>query len=54
MAVIERGRQLMTLVNIFTVKPDKQAELAELLVRATRFEPIVCEVVDSITTTKAT
>ncbi len=40
----------MTLVNIFTVKPDKQAEL---LVRATRFEPIVCEVVDSITTTKA-
>ena len=35
MAVIEKGRRLMTLVNIFTVKPDKQAGLAELLVRAT-------------------
>lgn len=110
MAVIEKGRRLMTLVNVFTVKPDKQAELADLLVRATdetmrhlpgvvsasihrsvdgtrvinyaqwrsqadfavlkdnpkarphrqaaaalaSFEPIVCEVVDSITTTKTT
>ena len=108
MAVTEKGRRLMTLVNVFTVKPDKQAELADLLVRATdetmrhlpgfisasihrsvdgtrvinyaqwrsqadfaalkdnpkarphmqaavlaSFEPIVCEVVDSITTTKA-
>ena len=35
MATIEQGRTLMTLVNVFTVKPDKQAELAELLVRAT-------------------
>jgi quinol monooxygenase YgiN len=35
MAIIERGRKLMTLVNIFTVSPDKQIELAELLVRAT-------------------
>ena len=35
MATIEKGRQLMTLVNVFTVSPDKQAELANLLVRAT-------------------
>ena len=35
MATIEKGRQLMTLVNVFTVSPDKQAELASLLVRAT-------------------
>ncbi len=107
MAVIEKDRRLMTLVNIFTVTLDKQAELAALLVRATEetmrhlpgfisasihrsldgtkvinyaqwrsqadfaalkdnprarphmqaaaalasFEPIVCEVVDSITST---
>jgi quinol monooxygenase YgiN len=35
MATIEKGRQLMTLVNVFTVSPDKQAELAELLIHAT-------------------
>ncbi|MBA3656076.1 MAG: antibiotic biosynthesis monooxygenase [Gemmatimonadaceae bacterium] len=35
MAIIEKGRELMTLVNVFTVSPDKQAELAELLVAAT-------------------
>ena len=35
MATIEKGRPLMTLVNVFTVSPDKQAELADLLVRAT-------------------
>jgi quinol monooxygenase YgiN len=35
MATIEKGRKLMTLVNVFTVSPDKQAELAELLVKAT-------------------
>ena len=108
MATIEKNRKLMTLVNIFTVSPDKQTELADLLVRATdetmrhlpgfisasihksvdgakvinyaqwrsqadfaalkdnpqarphmqaaaalaSFEPIVCEVVDSITTDK--
>ena len=108
MATIEKGRKLMTLVNVFTVSPDKQNELADLLVRATektmrhlpgfisasihrsldgtkvinyaqwrsqadfaamqknpeagphmqaaaalaRFEPIVCEVVDSIGTAK--
>jgi quinol monooxygenase YgiN len=106
MATIEKGRKLMTLVNVFTVSPDKQSELADLLVRSTEetmrhlpgfvsasihrsldgarvvnyaqwrsqtdfaamkdnpaarphmqaaaalasFEPIVCEVVDSITT----
>lgn len=35
MATIEKNRKLMTLVNVFTVSPDKQAELAALLVRAT-------------------
>jgi quinol monooxygenase YgiN len=106
MATIEKSRRLMTLVNVFTVSPGKQTELADLLVQATEetmrhlpgfisasihrsvdgtkvinyaqwrsqadfdalksnpkaqthmqaaaalasFEPIVCEVVDSITT----
>jgi quinol monooxygenase YgiN len=35
MATIEKGRSLMTLVNVFTVSPDKQKELADLLIRAT-------------------
>ena len=35
MATIEKGRTLMTLVNVFIVKPDKQAELVEVLVQAT-------------------
>jgi quinol monooxygenase YgiN len=35
MATIDKGHRLMTLVNVFTVRPDKQSELAELLVRAT-------------------
>ena len=35
MATIEKDRKLMTLVNVFTVSPDKQTELAELLVGAT-------------------
>ena len=35
MATIAKDRNLMTLVNVFTVGPDKQNELAELLVRAT-------------------
>jgi quinol monooxygenase YgiN len=35
MATIEKGRKLMTLVNVLTVSPDKQKELADLLVRAT-------------------
>lgn len=35
MATIEKGRKLMTLVNVFTVSPDKQPELADVLARAT-------------------
>ena len=35
MATIEKDKKVMTLVNVFTVKPEKQAELADLLVRAT-------------------
>jgi heme-degrading monooxygenase HmoA len=35
MATIDTGRELMTLINVFTVAPDKQSELADLLVRAT-------------------
>jgi quinol monooxygenase YgiN len=35
MASIERGRKLMTLVNVFTVTPDKQQQLVDLLVEAT-------------------
>jgi quinol monooxygenase YgiN len=35
MATIGKDRKLMTLVNVFTVSPDKQTELADLLVRAT-------------------
>ena len=31
MATIDTGRKLMTLVNVFTVSPDKQNELADLL-----------------------
>lgn len=34
MATIEKGRKPMTLVNIFTVSPAQQIELADLLVRA--------------------
>lgn len=35
MATIEKGTRLLTLVNVFTVSPDKQGQLADLLVRAT-------------------
>jgi len=35
MATISQDRKLMTLVNVFTVSPEKQNELAELLLRAT-------------------
>lgn len=35
MATIEKGRKLVTLVNVFTVSPKKQAALVDLLVRAT-------------------
>ena len=36
MATIDKDRKLMTLVNVFTVSPEKQAELATLLVQATQ------------------
>jgi len=35
MATIEKERKIMTLVNVFTVSPEKQAELAELLINST-------------------
>ena len=35
MATINKEQKLMTLVNVFTVSPDKQGALADLLVRAT-------------------
>jgi quinol monooxygenase YgiN len=35
MATIDKNRKLMTLVNVFTVSPAQQAELADLLVTAT-------------------
>ena len=35
MATIDTDRKLVTLVNVFTVSPEKQGELEELLVRAT-------------------
>jgi len=35
MATIESGTPVMTLVNIFTVAPEQQAKLADLLIRAT-------------------
>ena len=35
MATIDKDRKLMTLVNVFTVSPEKQTELADLLVSAT-------------------
>ena len=35
MVTIDTDRKLMTLVNVFTVDPEKQEELAGLLVRAT-------------------
>ena len=51
MATIEKGRKLMTLVNVFTVSPDKQPHMQAAAALA-KFEPIVCEVVDSIGTAK--
>jgi quinol monooxygenase YgiN len=35
MVTIDADRKLVTLVNVFTVHPGKQAELAALLIRAT-------------------
>ena len=34
MATIEKDKDVMTLVNVFTVKPEKQAELADSCVRS--------------------
>jgi heme-degrading monooxygenase HmoA len=36
MATIDAQQDLMTLVNVFTVTPDKQQKLVDLLVRATQ------------------
>jgi quinol monooxygenase YgiN len=35
MATIEAGRKLLTLINVFTVSPDKQQQLVQMLVDAT-------------------
>ena len=35
MATIAMGRQVFTLVNVFTVKPENQQQLAQLLIDAT-------------------
>lgn len=34
-AIIDPSRKLLTLINVFTVEPEKQAELATLLIDAT-------------------
>lgn len=35
MATIEKGRNLLTLINVFTVDPTKQQKLVDVLVEAT-------------------
>lgn len=35
MSVIVKGNQLLTLINVFTVEPDKQQELVTVLIEAT-------------------
>ena len=35
MATIEKGNRVLTLINVFTVAPEKQAALVELLIEAT-------------------
>lgn len=35
MATIEEGQNVLTLVNVFTVKPENQQKLVELLIEAT-------------------
>jgi hypothetical protein len=47
MATIEKGRKLMTLKDNPKARPHMQAAAA-----LASFEPIVCEVVDSITADK--
>ena len=35
MATIEKGRDLLTLINVFTVEPENQQKLVDLLIEAT-------------------
>jgi antibiotic biosynthesis monooxygenase (ABM) superfamily enzyme len=35
MATIQKGRNVLTLVNVFTVKPENQQKLVDLLTEAT-------------------
>jgi quinol monooxygenase YgiN len=35
MSTIEKGSSVLTLINVFTVEPDKQPELVALLIEAT-------------------
>jgi quinol monooxygenase YgiN len=36
MSIIEKGNDLLTLVNVFTVHPEKQRELVAVLIEATQ------------------
>ena len=36
MPTIEKGREVLTLINVFTVEPDKQLELVSFLTEAAR------------------
>jgi len=36
MSTIEKGRNILTLINVFTVAPEKQQELVTLLIEATQ------------------
>ena len=36
MSTIEKGRDVLTLVNVFTVQPEKQRELVTILIEATQ------------------
>ena len=36
MSTIEKNRDILTLINVFTVAPEKQRELIDLLVEATQ------------------
>lgn len=35
MSTIKKGHDILTLINVFTVSPDKQQQLVDLLVEAT-------------------
>ena len=41
MTTIDAGAPVVTLINVFTVAPDRQEELVDLLVRAT--DEVMCE-----------